>query len=57
MLTSTATLCGFAFAARAGWTTWYSSLISGYNGNGLRPEEYAVLVIIADYQQKLARAA
>ncbi len=28
-----------------------------YNGQGLRPEEYAVLVIIAEYQQKLARAA
>src|SRR5262249_33577463 len=28
-----------------------------YSGQGLRPEEYAVLVIIAEYQKKLAKAA
>jgi DNA topoisomerase I len=28
-----------------------------YAGMGLRPEEYCVMVIIAEYQQKLARAA
>ena len=28
-----------------------------YNGQGMRPEEYAVLVIIAEYQKNLARAA
>jgi len=28
-----------------------------YDGQGLRPEEYAVLVIITQYQQNLARAA
>ena len=30
---------------------------TAYSGLGLRPEEYSVMVIIADYQQKLARAA
>jgi len=27
-----------------------------YSGLGLRPEEYAVMVIIANYQEKLAKA-
>jgi DNA topoisomerase-1 len=30
---------------------------SAYAGLGLRPEEYCVMVIIAEYQQKLAKAA
>jgi DNA topoisomerase I len=30
---------------------------SAYNGKGLRPEEYSVLVLVADYQRKLAKAA
>lgn len=30
---------------------------SDYRGMGLRPEEYSVLVLIAEYQQKLAKAA
>jgi DNA topoisomerase-1 len=30
---------------------------SVYGGLGLRPEEYAVMVIVADYQQRAARAA
>ncbi|MBZ5581779.1 MAG: DNA topoisomerase IB [Acidobacteriia bacterium] len=30
---------------------------AAYNGSGLRPEEYAVMVIIAEYQQRLAKAA
>jgi DNA topoisomerase-1 len=30
---------------------------AAYAGLGLRPEEYSVLVIVADHQQKLARAA
>jgi len=28
-----------------------------YAGLGLRPEEYSVMVLIAEYQQKLAKAA
>lgn len=30
---------------------------TAYNGHGLRPEEYSVMVLIAEYQQKLAKAA
>lgn len=30
---------------------------SAYSGLGLRPEEYSVMVIVTEYQQKLARAA
>jgi DNA topoisomerase-1 len=30
---------------------------AAYGGQGLRPEEYTVMVIIAEYQQKLAKAA
>jgi DNA topoisomerase-1 len=30
---------------------------SAYAGLGLRPEEYSVLVLVADYQRKLAKAA
>ena len=30
---------------------------TAYNGLGLRPEEYSVMVLVAEYQQKLAKAA
>jgi DNA topoisomerase-1 len=30
---------------------------AAYHGQGLRPEEYSVLVLVAEYQQKLAKAA
>ena len=30
---------------------------AAYGGKGLRPEEYSVMVIIAEDQQKLAKAA
>jgi len=30
---------------------------SAYAGSGLKPEEYCVMVVIAEYQQKLAKAA
>jgi DNA topoisomerase-1 len=30
---------------------------AAYNGMGLRPEEYSVMVIVAEYQSRLARAA
>jgi DNA topoisomerase-1 len=30
---------------------------AAYAGLGLRPEEYSVMVLIAEYQQKLAKAA
>jgi DNA topoisomerase I len=30
---------------------------TAYAGLGLRPEEYSVMVLIAEYQQKLAKAA
>jgi DNA topoisomerase-1 len=30
---------------------------SAYGGLGLRPEEYSVMVLVADYQRKLAKAA
>jgi len=30
---------------------------TAYDGMGLRPEEYSVMVLIAEYQQKLAKAA
>ena len=30
---------------------------AAYGGLGLRPEEYSVMVLIAEYQQKLAKAA
>jgi DNA topoisomerase-1 len=30
---------------------------AAYGGQGLRPEEYSVMVLVAEYQQKLAKAA
>jgi DNA topoisomerase-1 len=30
---------------------------AAYEGRGLRPEEYSVMVLVAEYQQKLAKAA